>query len=643
MSIFVPNTDNYITATMTTLLGAAPGYTYLTQFRDFVTQAGGGTDGLYAYANALTNYTLTFEADNSIETLASSIVANIGITDEEAAATAAANIQDLLESADGNYGPAMIQLINIIVDLQSDATWGAASTLFINKVNAGYVYSVNPANTSTDLTVLQAAVAVDDDGNVVTPGQTFTLTTGTDFANQSVSFINNSIPTSFVFTSANELIESTSGSMTTADTLLDGSTTDNDVINIRGALATNNQMGTLQNIETINFIGSSSAAQTMNMATVTGAEALNISGTFAGASTVSNVGKTGITSFDFSGITTTGANGGVTVTQGTTAATSDLTMKGGAGQDNLTGGDGNDTISGNGDADILSGGKGNDTLDGGAGNDTLTGGDGNDTFQITLGTDAVTDLATGDTFVVSSGATMNATVTGGAFVATASDANNAAGAANASLTVGVGGAVTSGKIDMSLATGAFTLAGSTGGDTLIGGAGNDVIGGGAGNDSISGNAGDDVITGGAGADVLTGGTGADTFTFAVAQSVASTAQVFAGANVAANDTITFGNGVDYISDFAVTVDKLDVTTAAAAPTTLIGVATGAALTAGTSYVAYGTWNAATGTFTVAAAYNAATAQDAMVVVDGNGQTAIATTGVVILDNLTAALVAGDII
>lgn len=170
-----------------------------------------------------------------------------------------------------------------------------------------------------------------------------------------------------------------------------------------------------------------------------------------------------------------------------------------------------------------------------------------------------------------------------------------------------------------------------------------VINGTAVAETIIGGAGNDVITGGAGADNMTGGTGADTFTFAVAQSVASTAQVFAGAAVAAGDTITFGNSVDYIADFAVTVDKLNVTTAAAAPTTLIGVATGAALTAGTSYVAYGTWNAVTGTFTVAAGYAAGVAQDAMVVVDGNGQTAITTTGVVILDNLTAALVAGDII
>ena len=62
-------------------------------------------------------------------------------------------------------------------------------------------------------------------------------------------------------------------------------------------------------------------------------------------------------------------------------------MSGGSGADTLSGGLGND---------ILSGGDGNDTLLGGGGGDTLTGGSNSDLFRVDAGTDAITDLGTGD-------------------------------------------------------------------------------------------------------------------------------------------------------------------------------------------------------------------------------------------------------
>jgi len=175
---------------------------------------------------------------------------------------------------------------------------------------------------------------------------------------------------------------------------------------------------------------------------------------------------------------------------------------------------------------------------------------------------------------------------------------------------------------------------------VTGGTGADAITGTSGADTISGGSGADNITGGTGADYMTGGAGADTFVFAVAASVASTANTL-GTTIAAGNTVTFGSSVDYISDFGST-DILDITTAATVPTSLLGLTTATALTAGTSYVAYGTWDSTTGMFTIAAAFNASTAKDAMVIVDGNSQTAITSTGVVILDDLTAALLAGNI-
>lgn len=171
--VFVKTTDSYIAALMKVTLNAAPGNTYLNQFRSFVTENGGGTTGLQKLGSALANYAST---DNAA--FAASVVANLGITGTSAT-TATTNVKALLDSYGADRGKALMQLVDVMVNLQSDATWGAAANTFVNAANAGYVYSVNTANTSTDLTVLAAAVSTTG-GVVATPGQTFTLTTGAD-------------------------------------------------------------------------------------------------------------------------------------------------------------------------------------------------------------------------------------------------------------------------------------------------------------------------------------------------------------------------------------------------------------------------------------------------------------------------------
>lgn len=258
------------------------------------------------------------------------------------------------------------------------------------------------------------------------------------------------------------------------------------------------------------------------------------------------------------------------------------------------------------------------TLTGSSGADSIFGGAGNDTFVVTATSNSDTLTGTGGTDTLS--------VSASAAYAPAGDGNiNATGTFISLVSVGSGASVNlTGQAE------AFQITGSSGAESIVGGGGADTISGGDGADTISG---------GTGADILTGGAGIDRFVFAVAQSVASTANTLTVAGIAATNTVTFGGGVDYISDFAAT-DLLDLTTAAA-PTSLLGVATATALTASTSYVAYGTWNA--GVFTIAAAFDASTAKDAMLIVDGNGQTAISTTGVVILDDLTAALAAANIV
>ena len=184
----------------------------------------------------------------------------------------------------------------------------------------------------------------------------------------------------------------------------------------------------------------------------------------------------------------------------------------GAANINGTGNTLDNVLIGNSGANALSGGDGNDSLQGGAGADTLTGGAGNDTFRVDSGTDSVTDLSASDALVVSSGATVNATLTG-AFTATAAITNGGtanlssagfavdlslAGGANGYTVTNTGAAATfigSGFND--------SLIGGTGADTLTGGAGNDLLDGGAGNDSMAGSIGDDVYVVSASGDVVT--------------------------------------------------------------------------------------------------------------------------------------------
>jgi|GEM_PF-2734217 len=214
----------------------------------------------------------------------------------------------------------------------------------------------------------------------------------------------------------------------------------------------------------------------------------------------------------------------------------------------LRGANGNDTLSGGAGDDSLNGGIGNDSLIGGIGYDTLTGGPGNDRFAIDAGADSIADLGLGaDTLLVSSGATVTASIAA-PWTATAATSNNGAAtilAAGFDVTL----AAATGTIGWTLTNAgnptAVKLAGSKLADVLTGGSGNDTISagtgadalaGGIGNDSLDGGAGNDTINGGPGSDTLTGGTGADHFILAIGE--------------AAGDTIT---------DFLPGTDRLDLT------------------------------------------------------------------------------------
>jgi Ca2+-binding RTX toxin-like protein len=146
--------------------------------------------------------------------------------------------------------------------------------------------------------------------------------------------------------------------------------------------------------------------------------------------------------------------------------------------------------------------------------------------------------------------------------------------------------------------------GGLGNDVITGGTGADALLGGGGADTISGGAGADTITGGTGADLMTGGAGVDRFEQGgLALSVAQTTPSFVGATVAAGDSLTFGNGVDIVTDFTAGTGGdifVNLFANAALPTTLIG-ATVADLTAATAvFFASGSYDSLTGRFTITA-------------------------------------------
>lgn len=301
------------------------------------------------------------------------------------------------------------------------------------------------------------------------------------------------------------------------------------------------------------------------------------------------------------------------------AGIGDDSLDGGAGNDTLYGGDGNDYMYGDSGDDQLYGGDGNDALDGVAGNDTLTAGTGND---------ALDGGSDDDTFVLANNLTVADAITGGSgndtLTVTARNADTdldkvkevetitlsagasyqyviSAGSTHAADTTTVtinGSALATGEalsfVGTAMTGHGATIYGGAGADSLVGGTVTDALNGGAGADTLNGGAGNDFLRGAAGADSLTGGSGADTFYQSAVEGVARTAETLTASSIGAGETITFGNGVDIITDFDAT-DRISVT--AVNTYTLLAVgANVTGLTAGHHYGIIGTY--ATGTFTV---------------------------------------------
>ena len=211
--------------------------------------------------------------------------------------------------------------------------------------------------------------------------------------------------------------------------------------------------------------------------------------------------------------------------------------------ENAESGSGDDRIEGNDLANALTAGVGNDSVSGGDGNDTIFGGNGSDSLLGMSGKDEIRGGAGRDTI---EGGWQNDALFGG----TAGDRVN--GGKGRDRVEGGKGYDTLGGGD-----GSDTLRGGNGNDKINGGNGPDTLFGGNGRDNLNGNSGSDVIYGGNGTDTLLGGNGNDTLN-----------------GEAGDDTLTGGNGsdlfvfdtgggVDTLTDFSISDDRLAFTTALA--------------------------------------------------------------------------------
>ena len=224
------------------------------------------------------------------------------------------------------------------------------------------------------------------------------------------------------------------------------------------------------------------------------------------------------------------------------------------GNDTIMGGDGNDLIGAGAGDDYIVGGSlvtagvqtivftsleerrdGADTVFGGEGSDTIYGGnpsfaedDEGNTIFADFGSVAPDQLyaGTGDDFVQAS---FGSDVIGGG----AGSDTLRGGAGHDVIFGGRGDVGATGVNDVIFGeNGNDAVFASGGDDSVKGGADNDTLFGGSGNDTLSGDGGADQIFGGSGNDLLSGGSGSDTFFFAP------------------------GSGVDVVTDFDITEDRL---------------------------------------------------------------------------------------
>ena len=166
------------------------------------------------------------------------------------------------------------------------------------------------------------------------------------------------------------------------DSVVDGSTTDNDLLKIttNGAFDLHesldaSEINRIQNIETIQVVASNDdlgGEQEIDLSKIVNLKTLDVDGTFTETLRLENWANTGATEFDFSGITSTEGVVANLANAGNQTFAENLNFKGSAGDDILNGLNGNVTMNGMAGDDLLIGSRqGSSIIEGGAGTDSL--------------------------------------------------------------------------------------------------------------------------------------------------------------------------------------------------------------------------------------------------------------------------------
>ena len=361
-------------------------------------------------------------------------------------------------------------------DLQALNGKITVATQYTNQVGANYntdaaramlkkITSTDPASYTPEALAADLAEALNNVSPGPTPGGTFMLTEGVDYADASKS-THDDVADTFKFTDASEKITATFAQLSKGDQLIDLSNADNDTLdlsldinNVKQTIGSKNG-ATLVNIEELDITSIGAKNITFdNTISAAGLKTIKIAGSFLnekgndgnGFTFNGNVLKT-LTTIDASAITA----GNVNIDA--SKATQDLTITGPNFAASINGGSGNDTITGQGTID---GGPGADvitahavaTINGGSGDNVITA---NAAATINGGDDV-------DTIYLKAGGSVN----GGS----GDDKIYVSGSANATINGDSGADI----IDASDATGNVTITGGSGADVISLGAGANVV------------------------------------------------------------------------------------------------------------------------------------------------------------------------
>ena len=293
------------------------------------------------YGEYLSNASYTELNTTAAATVAANMLSNdfAGKTDAEIATTVLKNLSLTTVAGLDNWvaaqltaagstaaakGAKLVSMLNDYAMMTADATYGTSATSFNTKVSAALVLSQTTGNVGGTFATA---------GTAPVSGGSFNLTPGADLASTTAAS-NSGLASSFKFTGGNESITGTSGSVTNADVLIDGSSTDSDSLTV-DIVATPGSAMTAVGIEAVNLRYIAGSNPAFSVASFTGSTAYNVTGSVAGTITDAEATKINVTGYTrvltvnetlIDG-TTAGGNADVTnidisgATFGTTAAT----------------------------------------------------------------------------------------------------------------------------------------------------------------------------------------------------------------------------------------------------------------------------------------------------------------------------------